>query len=205
MTYFLDLGWPGGSTVAQKLAFVRQQIADAFLPAAGSPLIDAGVLIPGYHCPTADDDPITPADPNDSRRHWFGSAFEFVPNIGTGKIISLLGFGLDFGDVPVNTTVNGTLRITNIGDTTLTVTSITYPSGFTGAFSGTIASGTSHDVTVTFAPIAEISYGGTITVNSDKTGGTNTITCSGNGVLQGNSDQGRVGAIGRIIASLGRI
>jgi len=37
-------------------------------------------------------------------------------------------------------------------------------------------------VTVTFAPVAVTSYGGTVTVNSDKTGGTNTIAASGTGV-----------------------
>lgn len=84
-SFFLDMNWPANSDVEGKRAYVAAEIAAAFTPASGSPLIDAGVVIPGYHCPTADDDPINPADPNDPRRHWFGAApdigaFEFDPN-----------------------------------------------------------------------------------------------------------------------------
>jgi len=83
--YFLDLGFNATDSVATKLAYVRSQLVTAFTPQGESPVIDKGVIIVGYHCPTADDDPVTPADPEDSRRHWFGAApdigaFEYDPN-----------------------------------------------------------------------------------------------------------------------------
>ena len=96
------------------------------------------------------------------------------------KIIALSG-NLTFGSVQVGSTAQGTLRISNNGNSTLTISSISYPSGFSGAWSGTVSAGGYHDVTVTFAPTSASSYGGTITVNSDKTSGTNTRTCSGSG------------------------
>lgn len=99
----------------------------------------------------------------------------------TTKVIALSG-DMAFGNVTINTTVTRTLTITNTGTALLTVTSITYPTGFTGAFSGTIAPGASHDVSVVFAPTLVQSYSGTITVASDKTSGTNTVSASGAGV-----------------------
>ena len=58
---------------------------------------------------------------------------------------------------------------------------ITYPSGFSGIWSGDIPAGSYHDVTVTFAPTQVKTYGGTLTVSSNKTSGTNTKSISGNG------------------------
>ena len=98
------------------------------------------------------------------------------------KIIGLSG-DMNFGSVQVNTTLTRTLTITNTGNSNLNVTSINYPAGFTGNWgNGSIsANGGSQAITVTFAPTAATTYSGTITVNSDKTGGTNTIACSGTG------------------------
>ena len=50
-----------------------------------------------------------------------------------------------------------------------------------GSFDGAIAAGGSVNVTVTFAPLAVQSYGGTVTVSSDATSGANAITASGTG------------------------
>lgn len=101
--------------------------------------------------------------------------------VTTTKIIRLVG-NLAFGNVTVGQSTTRTLTIYNDGNSMLTVSSINYPSGFSGAWSGTIAAGGSRAVAVTFAPTAEQSYGGTVTVTSDATGGTNTISCSGAGV-----------------------
>jgi PKD repeat protein len=97
--------------------------------------------------------------------------------------IQIIGLGgnLVFGNVTTGATATATLTITNSGNAALTVTSITYPSGFSGAFSGVIGIGTAASVPVTFAPTALISYGGTITVNSGATSGTSTIAISGTG------------------------
>jgi hypothetical protein len=97
------------------------------------------------------------------------------------RLIRLEG-DLAFGDVTVGSTVNRTLTIFNDGNATLNVSGISYPSGFSGAWSGTISAGGAKTVSVTFSPSSATTYGSTITVNSDKTSGTNTISCSGRGV-----------------------
>jgi hypothetical protein len=96
------------------------------------------------------------------------------------KIITL-GGNLSFGNVTVGDTVQATLTITNTGNTALTVTSISYPTGFTGAWSGAIAANNSQQVTVTFAPTTVQSFNDELTVNSDKTSGVNTMAVSGAG------------------------
>ena len=95
-------------------------------------------------------------------------------------IIRLSG-DLAFGSVTVGQTPQRTLTIYNDGNSTLTVSGISYPTGFSGNWSGTIGAGGSRNVTVAFSPTAVTSYSGTVTVNSDKTSGTNTISCSGTG------------------------
>jgi len=97
------------------------------------------------------------------------------------RIISLTG-SLAFGDVIVNKTRQLTFTIQNTGNSTLTVSSITYPAGFNGSWNGTIPAGGSQNVTVTFSPTAVQAYTGTVTVNSDKTAGTDTIAISGSGI-----------------------
>ena len=101
--------------------------------------------------------------------------------IALTKIIGLSG-NLAFGNVTTGATATATLTITNRGNATLTVSSISYPGGFSGAWSGTIAAGGSHNVLVTFAPTAVTSYSGNVTVNSDATSGTRTIAASGKGI-----------------------
>lgn len=112
-----------------------------------------------------------------------GSSTPTMLTVGTTstRIISVSG-NLAFGSVTVGSTPQSTLTIYNTGNSTLTVSGISYPSGFSGAWSGTIAAGGSHGVTVTFSPTAVTSYGGTVTVNSDATSGGNTIAASGTGI-----------------------
>jgi hypothetical protein len=102
------------------------------------------------------------------------------PITTTTCIIRLAG-DLSFGSVNVGSTSQKTLTIYNDGNSTLTVSSISYPTGFSGSWSGTISAGSSRDVTVTFAPTQAFAYSGTLTVNSDKTSGTNTKSVSGTG------------------------
>ena len=98
------------------------------------------------------------------------------------RIIRLVG-NLIFGDVQVGQSSQKILTIHNDGDSTLNVSSISYPTGFSGPWSGPISAGGHHDVTVTFAPTQVKYYSGTLTVNSDKTEGINTKSLSGNGVI----------------------
>jgi formylglycine-generating enzyme required for sulfatase activity len=91
------------------------------------------------------------------------------------KVLGLSG-NLTFG----NSTTSGLLTISNSGFRPLTVSGISYPAGFSGNWSGTIAPGASQSVTVTFTPTADI-YSGNISVTSDATSGTGTIAVSGQG------------------------
>jgi uncharacterized repeat protein (TIGR01451 family) len=114
------------------------------------------------------------------------SGVNTTPASGTGtatatRIISLSG-DLSFGSVAVGLSAQRTLTIANTGTSTLAVSSVAYPSGFSGNWSsGTIAAGGSQPVTVTFSPTSAATYGGTVTVNSDKTSGVNTTPASGTG------------------------
>jgi len=102
--------------------------------------------------------------------------------LGT-RVIRLTG-NLSFGDVPVNTLATRNLRIYNDGTTTLTINGIISPAGFSGNWSGNIAPGAYRNVTITFRPTARTFYGGSISVSSNKTSGTNSRGVNGNGILQ---------------------
>jgi len=101
---------------------------------------------------------------------------DFAPT----RIMELTG-NLAFGNVTVGTTATRTLTITNSGSSALAASGITYPAGFSGAWSGMVAAGGTQNVTVTFAPGAVQGYSGMVTVTSDKTSGTDTIAASGTG------------------------
>ena len=97
------------------------------------------------------------------------------------RLISLSG-NLSFGNAQVGSSPTAVLTIGNNGNSPLTVNSLDYPGGFSGDWTGgTIEPGQSRNVTVTFAPSAAISYSGNVTVNSDASGGNNTIPASGTG------------------------
>jgi len=96
------------------------------------------------------------------------------------RVISLSG-NLTFGSVALNGNATQTLTITNKGFGKLNVSGITYPSGFTGAWSGQIAPGGSQNVVVKFSPTQLKTYNGTITISSDATSGNNTIILNGTG------------------------
>ncbi len=99
------------------------------------------------------------------------------------RILALSG-SLAFGNVMTNRTSQKTLNVGNTGNRPLTVTSIDTPAGFSASpTSFTVAAGGSQAVTVTFAPTAIADYTGIVTVNApDKTGGSDTVACSGSGV-----------------------
>jgi hypothetical protein len=103
----------------------------------------------------------------------------FVP---ATRVIGLSG-DLAFGSVPVGQAATRTLTLSNTGNSPLTVTSLSYPAGFSGPWSGSIPANGSANVTVTFLPTAVGNYGGTITVQSDATAGSAAFPASGVGTL----------------------
>jgi alpha-1,3-glucanase-like protein/List-Bact-rpt repeat protein/HYDIN/CFA65/VesB family protein len=109
------------------------------------------------------------------------ASFALIPT----RVISLNG-NLTFGNVIVGSSSNLTFAIDNTGNSTLTVSNIVYPAGFSGNWSGAIASGGSTNLTVTFLPLVATNYNGNLTVNSDATSGGNTLAVSGVGVPQTN-------------------
>ncbi|MGE4490024.1 MAG: choice-of-anchor D domain-containing protein, partial [Kiritimatiellales bacterium] len=92
-----------------------------------------------------------------------------------------LGGDLDFGEIITNQHAFGELTIYNDGNSSLSVTNIDYPSGFSGNWTGVVEAVRSHSIPVLFEPVLVQDYSGTITVYSDPTSGSNTITCSGFG------------------------
>jgi hypothetical protein len=120
------------------------------------------------------------------------------------RIISLSG-NLVFGNVITNTTAAGTLTTANGGNSTLNISSLNCPAGFSGNWSGAIPAGNSQNVSVTFSPTLTISYGGSIIVNSDATTGFSTIAVFGigqvrpPGLVTTNTDDGSAGTLRQIV------
>ena len=116
---------------------------------------------------------------------WSGYSSTWYFNNGTAltRIIRLEG-DLAFGDVTVGQSVQHTMTVYNDGNNTLSVSSISCPTGFNASPQDfTVSTGGIQAVTVTFSPTLVQGYVGTITVNSDKTGGSNIKSCSGTGVV----------------------
>ena len=108
-----------------------------------------------------------------------------------GGQVSRVELGLSgnfaFGSVSVGQTKTSTLTIQNTGNSTLNISSIDYPVGFSGAWSGSVNAGATQSVNVTFKPTQAQSYGGSLVVNSNKTAGTSQLTLSGTGVTVANN------------------
>lgn len=98
------------------------------------------------------------------------------------RIIRLTG-SLDFGTVTTGGTATRTLTIHNDGTALLSVASISVSPPFSASFSGNIPELSSRDVMITFAPTTAGPFNETLTVNSNKTSGSNTASVLGAGVL----------------------
>jgi hypothetical protein len=106
-----------------------------------------------------------------------------TPSAPTPTSVLTLSGNMNFGSVNVGASGTSTLTIANTGTGALTITSVTYPTGFSGTFtSGTIAANGSQAVTVTFTPTLAQSYTGSITVVGNQASGSNTIVVSGTGI-----------------------
>jgi ASPM-SPD-2-Hydin domain-containing protein len=93
---------------------------------------------------------------------------------------------LNFGDMPLGSTLERELRIYNSGTGALTVTGVTAPSGYAVSWTGgTVPPGTNQLSIIRFAPTSEQTYNGTLTVNANHTSGSNTMAISGRGIQIG--------------------
>lgn len=112
-----------------------------------------------------------------------GCGKDKTPTAPTPTLALSLAGNMAFGSVTVGNTASSTLTLGNSGTGELSITSVTYPAGFSGSFSsGTIPANGSQAITVTFSPTAAQSYGGNITVTGNQAGSPNTIAASGTGV-----------------------
>ncbi len=103
------------------------------------------------------------------------------------RVISVTG-NLAFGEVRVGEERDADFTIANSGTSPLTVSGLSVTGGLaahtTASWtSGQIPAGGSQRVSVRFAPTAAGNYSGTITVNADQTGGSNTIPISGTATM----------------------
>jgi len=89
---------------------------------------------------------------------------------------------LSFSNCPVGSSNTATLVISNSGNASLTVSNILYPSGFSGAWTGTVPASNSQSISVLFTPTAAGDFGGTISVVSDATAGGNAVPVSARGI-----------------------
>jgi formylglycine-generating enzyme required for sulfatase activity len=107
--------------------------------------------------------------------------YRVVATVTNGVLTLDAAGSLAFGTVAVGTKATRTLTLRNRGVWPLTVTGIDYPAGFSGAWSGVIPAGYERNVTVTFTPLMDADYGGTLTVRSDSAVGSGTLAISGRG------------------------
>ena len=111
------------------------------------------------------------------------------------RIISLSG-DLDFGRIPIRSSSQRVLAISNLGDSVLTISNLDYPPlpvltlvEFEGNWSGPIAPGATEYIYITFTPLGttinggsnDVDFAGYLSVESDATAGTNYIAMSGVG------------------------
>ncbi len=108
-------------------------------------------------------------------------ATQFQSLQNEGRVIGVSG-NISFGSVALQSNSTRSLTITNSGYAKLNVSRITHPSGFSGTWSGVIASGGSQAVTVKFLPTQVKAYSGNIIITSDATSGSGVISVSGSGV-----------------------
>jgi YD repeat-containing protein len=94
--------------------------------------------------------------------------------------ISAPSNGLDFGSVAVGNATNLSFVISNSGDTSVTISGIGCPYGFSsGWVGGLLPPGGQTNVSIRFQPEDHISYGGVLTIYSDAFAGVDTVPVSG--------------------------
>jgi hypothetical protein len=101
-------------------------------------------------------------------------------SVAAPDALSLSG-SFNFGRVSIGSSGTSNLTISNNSSDSISVTGITYPPGFSGAWTGAISGGSSKVVSVSFTPTAETAYSGDLTVASSA--GSLAQALSGEGVV----------------------
>lgn len=114
-----------------------------------------------------------------------------APAPASTRVVSVSG-NLSFGDVALGSAREATMTIRNSGNAPLTVASLSVSGGLASQVtaswtSGQIGAGSSQNVLVRFQPTTAGTFNGTVTVNADHTGGSNTMSISGNAVQPNNA------------------
>ncbi len=124
-------------------------------------------------------------------------AVSLIPSPGcncksSGGLVSATGLiaspsALDFGDVPVGSSLTKTLTLTNPGSANvqLTAAAISGDADFqltTPAPTAPLPPGGSAQLSDSFAPTTQGPHSGTLTITSNATPGTNTVQLTGNGI-----------------------
>lgn len=105
-----------------------------------------------------------------------------VTGYGFGRILSLDG-DMNFGDVAIGSNVKKSLTVSNTGSDPLIITDITVPDDYSVSHTSfTVEANSTFEVEVALTPTQVLNYNGTLTVSSNATSGTDTISLSGNGV-----------------------
>jgi hypothetical protein len=107
--------------------------------------------------------------------------------ISQTRTIGLSGV-MSFGETIIGVGKQEILTISNTGNSSMAITDITYPAGFSGSTTGNVEAGGSLQIAITFNPTEAISYAGNIVVASNATGGVNEIAVEGIGVLVTSAD-----------------
>lgn len=105
---------------------------------------------------------------------------------GTAPFVTLSPGGLSFGDQGVGITSSAqTITLTNAGNATLNITSITVSAGFaqTNTCASSVTAGSNCTISVTFTPTAIGIDNGTLLITDDASGSPQSVGLVGNGVV----------------------
>jgi hypothetical protein len=103
-----------------------------------------------------------------------------IPNNSVPSI-SLSPSSISFGNVNIGTTISQSFSIQNTGNAPLIISNITSNNAsFNSSYSGTISVGQTVQIPVSFAPTSNQSYSGQLTINSNAS--TATISLTGTGI-----------------------
>lgn len=105
-----------------------------------------------------------------------------VSGLGTDRVI-VAASACEFGNIDINATKEKSITISNTGNDILNISDIECPEYFAVEWTQlAIAPGETKDLTISFSPIEETAYSGSLNIISDALSGSATVSLSGAGV-----------------------